>query len=131
MALTFARPIAFWLLLLLPLFALLGVLLGVRRRRLPRTALGLRLAVIALLALTLAEPLLAAGGDGINVVFVVDRSRSLTAEGATDAAGWVDSGLDAAAASDRAAVVTFGASPQVAAPATRVDALNRDWQDQA
>jgi hypothetical protein len=73
----FARPAALWLLAALPLFALLGLLLGVRRRRLPRLALWLRLATVALLVVGLAGPLLTTGADAASTVLVVDRSRSL------------------------------------------------------
>ncbi len=72
--LTFARPAAFWLLAALPLLALLGVWLGVRRRRLPRTALWLRLAVVTLVVVALAEPLLTTGADAASTVFVVGQA---------------------------------------------------------
>ena len=127
MALTFARPAALWLLAALPLFALLGLWLGVRRRRLPRAALALRLAVVALLVVGVAEPLLTSGADASSTVFVVDRSRSLADDTAAAANAWVADALAAAGATDRAAVVTFGASPVLAAPAGRARDLGDGW----
>ena len=110
LGLTFARPSALWILALLPVFAALGVLLGVRRRGLPRAALPLRMGVIALLAIALAEPLLTKGGGATSTVFVVDRSKSVSSDTAGQIDSWLTSALDDAGESDRAAVVTFGAA---------------------
>jgi len=127
-ALTFARPEALWLLAAVPLFALLGWWLGVRRRRLPRPALVLRLLVVALIALGLAEPLLTTDDAAASTVFVVDRSRSLDNGTAAAAADWVDDALAAAGSTDRAAVVTFGAAPAVAAPSALARDLAGEWE---
>lgn len=127
--LTFARPEALWLLLALPLFAAVGVWLGVRRRRLPRAALALRLAVVALLALAIAEPLLASGANAASTVFVVDRSRSLADDANSAANAWVGDALAEAGVADRAAVVTFGASPTLAAPPVPAGDLDPGWTD--
>ena len=126
LSLTFARPNALWLLAALPLFALLGWL-GVRRRRLPRAALGLRLLVVALVALGLAEPLLTTDAAAASTVFLVDRSRSLDDGTAGSAAEWVADALAAAGSDDQAAVVTFGAAPRLAAPVGRAQDLDDDW----
>ena len=79
-SLVWARPDALWLLTLVPLFALTGIWLGTRRRRLPRVALLWRLAVVTLLTLGLAEPMIASGSATGGVVFVVDHSDSIGAE---------------------------------------------------
>lgn len=127
MSLTFAHPTALWLLLLAPLVALAGFRFGVRSRRLARAAVVLRALVVACLALTLAQPLLSSGGAAASTVFVVDRSRSLT-EATDDAAtDWVNSALKDASSNDRAAVITFGADPQVAAPAQAARSIGSDW----
>lgn len=126
---TFARPGALWLLATLPLFALLGARFGVRRRRLARAALALRLVVVTLLVITLADPLLTSGGGASSTVFVVDRSRSLTATTTETAETWVSDALAAAGENDRAAVVVFGSSPLVAQPAAAVGDLGGGWAD--
>ncbi len=126
LSLSFARPAALWLLAALPLFALLGWL-GVRRRRLPRAALALRLLVVALVALGLAEPLLTTDAVAASTVFVVDRSRSLDDGAAGAASDWVGDALAAAGADDGAAVVAFGTAPRVAAPAGPAQDLGDDW----
>ena len=127
MPLAFARPDALWLLLLLPAVAALGWWLGVRPGRLSRSALGLRLATVALLAATLAQPLVATGAGRSSTVFVVDRSQSLAPETAGAAANWVNQAAGAAGDGDRAAVVAFGASPAVAAPAGPARQLDPAW----
>ena len=116
-SLVWARPDALWLLLLVPLVVLSGLWLGVRRGRLRPGALAMRGAVVALLALGLAEPLLASGAGSGGAVFVIDRSASVAA-GARDAAdGWLEDALSAAPGVRRAAIVTFGAKPILAVPA--------------
>jgi len=122
--LTFARPAALWLLIAVPIFWLLGWRFGVRRRRFPRAALVLRVSVVTLLALGLAEPLLTSGADAASTVFVVDQSRSLGDDAASAATSWVTDALAGAGLTDRAAVVGFGAAPNVAAPAGRARDLS-------
>jgi len=131
LGLTFARPAALWLLATLPLFALVGIALGLRRRRLPRAALALRLAVVTLLTVTLAEPLLTSGAGAVSTVFVVDRSGSVTDPTVAAANGWVAAALREAGVGSRAAIVTFGASPSLAAPAGSAGDLDRGWMDEA
>lgn len=126
-SLTFARPEALWLLATLPVFALLGFWLGTRRRRLAKRVIGVRLIVVALLALGLAEPLLTTDDAVTSTVFVVDRSRSLGDDTAAATAAWVTDALAEAGAADRAAIVTFGASPRVAAAAAPARDLGGDW----
>src|SRR6266508_3034723 len=94
-SLTVARPVALWLLVLVPFLVLLSALLGARRRGLPRAALPLRLAVLALLSVTLAEPLLTSGAGAVSTVFVVDRSLSLTEGTNAEVAAWVNNALNA------------------------------------
>jgi Mg-chelatase subunit ChlD len=117
------------LLLALPLVAFLGARLGVRRRELPRLAVPLRLAVLALLIIGLAEPLQTSGGGAASTVFVVDRSQSVGDDTARQIDEWIGSALRTAGAGDRAAVVAFGSSPVVAAPATAARRLGTGWQD--
>ncbi len=127
LGLTFARPSALWVLLLLPVVAVLGLTMGVRRRGLPRAALPLRIGVIALLTIALAEPLLTEGGGASSTVFVIDRSKSISDGTASGIDQWLSSALDEAGSNDRAAVVTFGSSADVAATTARAEDVGRDW----
>jgi Mg-chelatase subunit ChlD len=129
LGLTFARPVALWLLAAVPLFFAAGWLLGVRRRALPRAALWLRLLVVGGLVFAIAEPLLTTGGGAVSTVFLVDRSQSLAAGTGDQVNGWVSDALVGADAVDRAAIVTFGASPTLAQPAARADDIGGGWQD--
>ena len=114
--LVWARPDALWLLALVPLFALTGIWLGVRRGRLSRGALLLRIAVVALLAVGLAEPLIASGAGSGGAVFVVDRSASVAGDGRGAVDRWLEDALAAPPGGRRAAVVAFGAKPVLAIP---------------
>ncbi|MEA2595081.1 MAG: hypothetical protein QOF01_1550 [Thermomicrobiales bacterium] len=127
LGITFARPSALWILVLVPVVAILGLVMGVRRRGLPRAALPLRIAVIALLTFALAEPLLTEGGGAASTVFVVDRSKSISDSTASGIDQWLSSALDEAGGNDRAAVVTFGSSADVAASATKAQDIGRRW----
>ena len=95
-SLVWARPDALWLLTLVPLFALTGIWLGIRRGRLQRVALLWRLAVVTLLAVGLAEPLIASGSATGGAVFVVDHSDSIGAEARDAADRWLRDALAAA-----------------------------------
>ncbi|HEV2108463.1 MAG TPA: VWA domain-containing protein [Thermomicrobiales bacterium] len=129
LGLTFARPAALLLLATLPIFLFLGVRFGLRRRRLPRPALWLRAATIALLSLALAEPLLTTGGGTSSTVFVVDQSRSISPEVASQATEWVETALADSGRSARAAIITFGSSPILAQPAERTGEIGNGWTD--
>ncbi|MCC6792775.1 MAG: VWA domain-containing protein [Thermomicrobiales bacterium] len=128
LGLSFARPNALWLLLALPVVLLLGWRLGASRRRLRPSALGLRALTVALLAVTLAQPLTSSGGDAGSTIFVVDRSRSLTEGSAGEVERWINDALDSAEGDDRAAVVTFGASPNLANAMSDPGDIGDDWQ---
>jgi Ca-activated chloride channel family protein len=114
--LVWARPDALWLLLLVPLFALVGFWLGIRRGRLSRATLLWRLAVVILLVLGLAEPLVASGAASGGAVFVVDRSASIDSEAADLTASWFEDALNAAPGLRRAAVVEFASKPVLTTP---------------
>lgn len=129
MALTFARPELLWLLALVPLLALAGVLFGVRPGRMPGVVVGLRVVIGALLIVGLAEPLLAAGGQESSTIFVMDRSRSLAGDTQSVANQWVMDALAGAGAGQRAAVITFGAAPTLAAETTPARQLSDAWTD--
>lgn len=126
--LAFARPWAWWLLILVPLVVAGGALLA-RGRRATRWTTALRAATLALLVLTLSGPLLVQGARETTTVFVVDRSSSIQQGAANAANQWVRSALASAGADDSAAVVTFGAEPELAVPAVRANTLGDDWLD--
>src|SRR5215218_93510 len=124
-SLVWARPDALWLLALVPLFAATGIWLGIRRGRLQGVALLWRLAVVTLLAVGLAEPLIASGSATGGAVFVVDRSASIDAEARDAADRWLRDALAAAPPTRRASIVAFGAKPVLAtAPAAANDLLD-------
>jgi Ca-activated chloride channel family protein len=114
--LVWARPEALWLLLLVPLLAVIGFWLGVRRNRIRAAALVWRTAVVALLAIGLAEPLLASGAGAGGAVFVVDRSESIGSEARDVADRWLEDALAAAPSGRRATIVEFGAKPVLTVP---------------
>jgi Ca-activated chloride channel family protein len=126
-SLVWARPDALWLLALLPLFAVTGIWLGIRRGRLQPVALVWRLAVVTLLAVGLAEPLIASGSASGGAVFVVDHSASIDAEAHDAADRWLTDALAAAQPTQRAAIVDFGAKPVLAsAPGAANDLLSNE-----
>jgi Mg-chelatase subunit ChlD len=129
LGLAFARPAALWLLLALPLFLFLGWAFGVRRKGVPTMALWLRIVVVGCLVFALAEPLLTTGGGAVSTVFLVDRSQSLAGGTNEQVNGWVREALASADGVDRASIVTFGASPTLAQPATRADEIGSGWQE--
>jgi Ca-activated chloride channel family protein len=113
-SLVWARPDALWLLVLVPVIAATGIWFGLRRGRFSKVALGLRLLVVALLAIGLAEPMLASGSGAGGAVFVVDRSDSIGESARDTADRWLQDTLAAAPADRRAALVAFGSQPMLA-----------------
>ncbi|HLW59639.1 MAG TPA: VWA domain-containing protein [bacterium] len=121
MRVVFAHPAA---LLLLPLVAL-AVVLG--RRRLGvrwRVATALRAATLALLVLALSGPALRVPVSGSSVVFAVDRSLSISADGRRAETAFVREALARMHPSDRAGVVTFAGRPLLRAPVEAHPALD-------
>ncbi len=119
---TFARSSALWLLILVPLIALVTVLLR-KRRPVRRPILALRLLIVALIAITLAEPMLTEGAGAVSTVFVVDRSRSLTDSTQSQVNTWINDALKQGGSEDRAAVVSFGAAPELTGPSAQASQL--------
>jgi uncharacterized membrane protein len=114
-----------WLLALLPVAFLvlreLGLLrrarsaapAGPARRRQAVVATWVRTAALALLVLALAGPTAGAAAGAVDVVFLVDGSDSVAAQGRAAALDWVDAALAAKPASDRAALAVAGRTPQL------------------
>ncbi|MBA3275964.1 MAG: VWA domain-containing protein [Chloroflexia bacterium] len=124
----FIRPWAWWLLMLIPLVVAGGALLA-RNRRATRWGTALRTATLVLLVVSLTGPLLVQGARQTTTVFVVDRSASIQPGSADAANEWVMSALSSAGADDSAAIVTFGAEPDLTVPATDANAPGDDWLD--
>lgn len=114
MSFGFERPEWLGLLLLVP------VLLAVPRlgrrvltRARWRWALGLRTLLVAVIAVTLAEPIVRRPVDDLAVVYVIDASASVGADGVARALAFVRDSLATRRADDRAGVVVFGATAMV------------------
>lgn len=131
LGITFVRPGVLWLLLATPVVLVLGLWLGSGRGRLPRSAVFLRALTVALLAITLAQPLTSSGGDARSTIFVVDRSRSTTEGASGDVERWVNEALRSAGSADQAAIITFGSSPVLAAPIAEPGSIGDGWQSAA
>jgi Mg-chelatase subunit ChlD/uncharacterized membrane protein len=74
-----------------------------------RISLGLRLAVVSLLVLALASPLMQLTADQLAVAVLLDRSDSIAPAARVDEESWLASALAAKSAADQVAVVSFGA----------------------
>ncbi|MEQ1505719.1 MAG: VWA domain-containing protein, partial [Myxococcota bacterium] len=105
-----------WLLLLLLIPVMIAITrFGRRSFRRGRwlVVLGLRSALLAAIALALAEPTLRRPVDDLAVVFVIDGSASVGPAGEARALGFVRDSLAQARERDQAAVVVFGADAVV------------------
>lgn len=124
-SLSFARPDALWLLLLVPLVFLAARRSGGGLRRSSRLV-WLRGLTVALLCVGLAEPLLGSADSATSTIFVVDRSSSIDGEVADQVSHWIDEAFSAGGSSDRAAVIAFGASPELLSAPQQVDQISGD-----
>jgi Mg-chelatase subunit ChlD len=123
-SLTFARPDALWLLLIVPVLIAIGFRYG-QKRGVRRRYVWLRAVAVALLCLALAEPLIGASDDATATIFVVDRSSSIDDATTAEVTQWINDALAAGGSADRAAVVSFGASPELTSPAVGVDEVDQ------
>jgi hypothetical protein len=73
-----------------------------------RAAVVVRLVAIALLVLSLAQPVLVAGSDRRSVAFLVDRSASVTASIVAAQDAYLAEAIEASRPGDRTAVAVFG-----------------------
>ena len=114
--LAFGRERILLFLLLVPLFGFLSWRLTWRSKRLRRTVHFLRLAMLAMMIVALAEPMLARSGIASTTVILMDQSTSVTSNQESDVNTWLRSALVSSGASDNAAIVAFGGSADLVAP---------------
>lgn len=106
---SFSDPV--YLLLLFPCLAWLFFagkgLHGMTRLR-KRLAIGLRVLILLLVVLGLAGLQKVRTNQGVTTIFVLDRSASMSARASEAARAFIQKGLEALGANDRAGLVVFG-----------------------
>ncbi len=125
LSLTFSRSEALWLLLLVPVVWLLARR-PVRRGSVGRRSTLLRACAVMFLCLALAEPLIGVADTSTSTVFVIDRSSSIDDPTTHIVNEWVNDALNAGGTSDRAAVIAFGASPELLTAPASVENIGLD-----
>ena len=121
----FANPLVLLGLLLIPIL----LMISLNARTISRRVRPIRAALLALLVITLAQPLLISSGSGLTTVFVIDRSQSIASGDASAIDGWVAAALSSADSGDSGSIIAFGASPDVLTQATDAAAITGDWAD--
>jgi hypothetical protein len=136
-------PAWLFLLLLVPVFVLLGFRRLNREEIRPWLALGLRITGVALLALALAEPFFARATRAMTVLFVLDRSLSIPEELGEDSAQpgakidlraerirqFINDSVQMRGAGhehDTAGLIVFGRRPRLELPASDAPRFNLD-----
>jgi uncharacterized membrane protein/Mg-chelatase subunit ChlD len=112
--LTFDNPRALFLLILVPVFYLIGRL-GVAyvSRPVRSAAIAIRLIVVTCLILAIAQPVLHRNSDRLSVMYLVDRSASVEVNGSSAANAWLDQALRAAGPNDQTGVIDFASNAVV------------------
>lgn len=124
MSLTFNHPEALWLLLVVPLFWIVGRLgTAYLARPVRNAAIAIRLVLTTALVLAIAQPVLHRTSDQLSVVFAVDRSASVSVNGTSPADAWLAQAIQHAGSDDRVGVVDFGAQAAVRQPVGAPGAL--------
>jgi uncharacterized membrane protein len=114
---SFANPIALLLLLLIPVFVVVGYPRSRYRRLRSWLSLGLRIVLILLIVLALAGFQLPRQSDQLAVVFVVDASDSMSPRTQAEALDYVRTAMaELQPDRDQAAVIFFGANAVVEHP---------------
>ncbi|HEX8228898.1 MAG TPA: VWA domain-containing protein [Chloroflexia bacterium] len=116
--LSFSRPLVLLLLLLLvPLTVYLSrTSLAFLRRGARRWSLGLRLAIVVLLVLSLAGAGITRADQRLSVVYLLDRSDSVSAEAQAQQAAYVSQAIAELREGDAAGVIVFGSGALVDRP---------------
>lgn len=123
---SFTNPIALALLVLLPVFGVIGRPRSVRRRGRAIFSLGLRLLLVTLIVLALAGLQIPRDADRLAVVFLVDVSDSMSPRMQETALEYVRTALkEADVDKDQAAVILFGANAIVEQPMSASFDLNQ------
>ncbi|NKQ37795.1 MAG: VWA domain-containing protein [Chloroflexi bacterium] len=122
---TFTTPLALLLLLTIPFFVWVGRprRTAVSRRR-DWVALGVRLAIIILVVLSLAGAQWRQTADDLAVIFLVDASDSISPEAAEQAENYVRTAVAGMGPNDQTAVILFGADALVERPMSRLAELS-------
>jgi uncharacterized membrane protein/Mg-chelatase subunit ChlD len=111
---TFDNPRALLLLILLPIFYLVGRFGVAYISRPVRTAaIAIRLVIAACLILAISEPVVHRNSDQLSVLYLVDRSASVEVNGSSAANSWLDQALAAAGPNDRTGVIDFASNAVV------------------
>lgn len=101
-----------WLLALLPVLGLASIIARRGGRTVPRQqhrwALVLRLVALGLLVTAAAQPILYRTVEDRSVLFLLDRSASISADSAADQEAYLAAALETARADYRTAVAVFG-----------------------
>ena len=126
---TFGRERALLLLLLIPLIGFISWRAVWRPKRLRRSVLLLRLAMLALMIGALADPLAASTGNASTTILLVDQSTSVTSNSESGVNSWVKDALASAGTGDNAAVVAFGGSADLVVPSSPASGISQDWTD--
>ncbi|HVF99480.1 MAG TPA: vWA domain-containing protein, partial [Chloroflexia bacterium] len=118
LGLSFSRPVALLLLLLLvPLTVYLSrTSLAFLRRGARRWSLGLRLAIVVLLVLSLAGAGIVRADQRLSVVYLLDRSDSVSAGAQAQQAEYVAQAIAELRDGDAAGVIVFGSDALVDRP---------------
>ncbi len=115
MTFDFERP---WLLLLAPAcLAVVYLLWRTSQTYMPpvrrRASLVFRVAVVALVCLVLASPMVQLRADQLAVAVLLDRSASISPTARDEQERWLGRAMAAKAPNDQVAVITFGQDPTV------------------
>ena len=90
----------------------------------------LRLTLLGLLVLALSGPRIDIGGEGVDVVVIVDRSRSVSPKNQSESLGLVRDLEQTRGAGDRLAVVTFGGESRVESELSQNKELGSEYGEE-
>ena len=120
----FSNPPALLLFLVLPILVALGwPTHGVGRRR-EIASLAIRLVIAACLILAISGLQILGSSKNLAVVFLVDRSDSISADGRSAEENYVRAAINSMSPDDRAAVVAFGGDALIERSMSRASAFD-------
>ncbi|MEJ7839998.1 MAG: VWA domain-containing protein, partial [Thermomicrobiales bacterium] len=126
--LNFQRPWLFALLILLPIIFTLRTR-SRRRDPISRGLLWIRVGQVILLVLAVCGPMLTLRATTSTAVFVLDQSSSVQLQSRAAATRWITGNIETGSPDRNAAIISFGAEPDLIVPPASTSAISPEWSD--
>ena len=125
--LSFQRPWLFLLLLAIPAVMVLGRFVSARATH--ASTRWFRIVEVVLLVIAISGPMLTSRASTATAIFVLDQSSSIQAQSQAAAMRWINESMGGGGIDSNAAVITFGAQPDLIVPPQPISSITGNWAE--